>query len=372
MKYVKTAKKIIPPATFRFLKKTIRSLSLQHIFLSFPRGVFPGLQYPSALTIMLTSRCNLSCVICRRESLSGSDFPFGELPRLENAIKYAHSINLTGFGEPLLYPRLKEVIGFIARINPKKELIQITTNGTLLSEKIAAYVQGNLRSLTISLNAARPETYGRDTKNGDFPRTLSNVRKFFSALSAENREKVSLHFVASAKNFREIPDYVLLADDLGIKTISIGHYLVGRSDEFQHSLFLIKNEFAETVKRARSLGRKKGISVFVQRQFFHEKLGNFKHCDAPFAECLIDENGGVLPCCFLGGYRIGNVFQESFESIWFGEKYRQLRKRRSLPACGDCSELQVLDDVRAHFTSTFKEGAEYKKLMDSFSCEKTE
>jgi len=65
-----------------------------------------------------------------------------------------------------------------------------------------------------------------------------------------------------------------------------------------------------------------------------------------FALYLINVDGSVTPCCYLRpdmgeAFVMGNVFEDSFASIWRGEKYRAFRAqmldgRAGMPVCGKC------------------------------------
>ena len=85
--------------------------------------------YPKKLTIVLTDRCNLKCVICQRDEYEQAVGGFGQLLDLNNlshldeAIKAAEIIDITGFGESFLHPELK---GFLDYIYFRDDLKQIT------------------------------------------------------------------------------------------------------------------------------------------------------------------------------------------------------------------------------------------------------
>jgi MoaA/NifB/PqqE/SkfB family radical SAM enzyme len=326
-----------------------------------PFPFFLKYQYPEFLSIFLTTRCNLRCFICRREGFKGEDFNYENLRKLEKAIKYARTIDLTGWGEPLLYPRFEDVLNYIYSLNPRKSLIQITTNGTKLSEHLAKSLSGHLKSLIISLNAATVETYNREMKYGNFEETLSSIRAFLSGLEESKRRKVQLHFVAHTENFREIPEFVALAKALGISNVSIGQYLVSIAAHSKYTLLHVKDEYNAVVDQAKDLGDKLGVQLFAPR-FYSERGLNSQDCQSPFKECFIEVNGDIRPCCFCGNYRMGNAYETNFETVWFGEAYHKLRKKRYLLACNTCMPFIPFDNYKAHFTAYFKETPEFEKI----------
>jgi MoaA/NifB/PqqE/SkfB family radical SAM enzyme len=323
---------------------------------------YPTDQYPSFLSIFLTTRCNLRCFICNRDEFKGQDLKYENIYKLTNAIKYAEKVDLTGWGECFLYPRFDDILEYIYSLNHRKDLIFITTNGTRLSEHTADLLNGHLNMLIISLNAATAETYNRDMKNGNFEKTLSAIRTFLSRLEPKELCKVELHFVAHAENLHEIPEFVNLAKTLDIAAVSIGNFLISRPKDFRYSLLHIKHEYNLAVNQAQELGKKLGVSV-AARKFFVEGPRPNEKCKSPFEECFIGVDGRVSPCCFSGGYYIGNVYETCFEDVWFGEKYRKLRERRYLSCCQKCVPFTPFDEYNAHFTAHFKETEEFDKCL---------
>lgn len=326
---------------------------------------YPGFLYPKVLSICLTTRCNLRCFICRRENVRGQDLEFGNLSRLRNAIRHASTIDLTGWGECLLYPRFEEVLSYIFSINGRDGLIQITSNGTLLSARLAGRLSGHLGLATVSLNAASETTYHRDMRPGNFGRTMGNVREFVSALDEADRRKVNFHFVAHTENFREIPGFLRLARDTGVTSVTVGQYLVGVEDHHRFSLLNAKEDYNAVVHDAVLLARELGVTL-VARRFFEEEHSARFDCKDPYDACFVEVDGRVGPCCFCGSYRIGNAYESGFEAVWFGKGYRKLRKRRHLPACRNCSPFIPFDDPGAHFTAYLKEQEGFREMLDRY------
>lgn len=310
--------------------------------------------YPEVLSIFLTTRCNLRCFICNRHDHKGEDLQFENIYKLKNAIRYASVIDLTGWGECFLYPRFDDVLRYIFSLNGSRNLIQISTNGTLLSRSRAELLKGHIRSIVISVNAASAATYNRDMEQGDYQKTLASIRVFLAALNQSERSRVRLHFVAHRDNYHEIPDFVRLAQSVGVTSVSVGHYLVDREGREEYALLANKDGYNAAVSQAEKIGRELGV-VLQARSFFSEgKEGNVK-CYDPVSACFIRISGDVSPCCYCGSYSIGNVYRNDFESVWFGEEYARLRRVRHLPACKTCSPLISFDDPRAHLTAYYKE-----------------
>jgi MoaA/NifB/PqqE/SkfB family radical SAM enzyme len=367
------ARRVLPSSVYGAIKQIVNLIRRNRklLIFSLPSPLFRKYQYPEVLAIFLTTRCNLRCFICRREGFKGEDLKYENLFKLEKAIKYARAIDLTGWGEPFLYPRFEDVLKYIYSLNSGKSLIQITTNGTRLSEHIATLLNGHLKYLIISLNAATSETYDRDMKQGKFEETLSSIRAFLSELEKSEQGKVQLHFVAHTENFREMPEFVTLANHLRISNVNIAQYLVGIPAHSKYALLHVKEEYNAAVDQAQDLGDKLGVKVHARR-FHNERWHDPQECQSPFKECFVMVNGDIGPCCSCGNYIIGNAYKTSFEAVWFGKAYRKLRGKRYLPACKTCMPFVPFDHYLAHFTGDLKKTQEFEKIEKDFLVEKHE
>jgi len=309
------------------------------------------LTYPKDISICLTTRCNLRCTICDRSDFQTSDMDFNNIYKLENAIKHAKNVDLTGWGEAILYKKYADVIAYIFSLNGRRKLISQTSNG-LMAPKYAELLRGRLQRFVISLNAATPETYNREMKGGDFNKTISSVKTFMSQITSEDRNAVKLHFVAHLNNYKEMPLFVELAKSLGVMQVSYGQYLCNSLDSEKNSLLNVKNEYNDMLTEVDEASKKFKVEVFYRR--FGENLGlSSDNCRFPFDWCFVCTNGDIAPCCYLGDMTMGNTFDNTFEAVWFGEKMQKLRKSRYLPSCSFCAPFQSFDNPHCHFTARY-------------------
>ena len=122
------------------------------------------------LRISVIDRCNFRCPYCMPKDTYGDDYQFlppadylsfAEVARLVRLF-VAHGVTkvrLTG-GEPLLRPRLPELVAALARI-PGIEDLALTTNGYRLAEHADALHAAGLRRVTVSLDSVDPEVFAR-------------------------------------------------------------------------------------------------------------------------------------------------------------------------------------------------------------------
>ncbi|MDP9003031.1 MAG: radical SAM protein [Myxococcota bacterium] len=139
-------------------------------------AVEPRLQ-PRSVRISLTDRCDLACVYCRP---SRSDGYFEK--RLDDEAWKAmvsalvqagvRRVRVTG-GEPLLHPRVTELVAFIAGLGV--EDLALTTNATRLEKLARPLRDAGLRRLTVSLDSLSPERFWRITRGGRVDRVLAGI-----------------------------------------------------------------------------------------------------------------------------------------------------------------------------------------------------
>lgn len=313
--------------------------------------------YPPVISIALNSHCNATCFFCREDDYKGDSIEFDNVYKLESAIRNARTIDLTGWGEPFLYPRFEEIVDYICSTNSTRQLVQVTSNGSLLSKKWGKMLSGKVNRFIISLNAATAQTYAEQMryKKGEFftlERTLANIRAFQEQLTDEDRSRVFLHMVANTGNYREVTALVKLAAEMRIPVVNVGHYICAQKEHIGKTLWNVKQEYNAELARARSLGLKLGVTVYGRQFFMGEKeIKGAEHCVAPFEQFFIEMPGTTAPCCFMGHERMGNVYQDGFEAVWFSELMNKLRTRRFLPPCQVCVVFTPFDAETAHISA---------------------
>jgi GTP 3',8-cyclase len=145
------------------------------------------------LRVSLTNHCNLGCVYCVDDSEQSSDVPvsvphFGKTPLIISqyikiieqlhAILQLETIRLTG-GEPTLYRELIPLVEGIRNTGIAK--IKMTTNGTLLSNKIQALQQAGLTSINVSLDALDLQVFRNISRRRNLAKILDGIEKSVQA-----------------------------------------------------------------------------------------------------------------------------------------------------------------------------------------------
>ena len=162
--------------------------------------------------------CNQRCIMCVPDGRHpGSSLPFSEFQSLYETIEpFAEHITLIG-GEPLLYPRIGDVIALLAQ---REIAVTINTNATALFGDLAASL-ATLHELHLkcSIDAAHRTPYHRIRGTDVFDRVLANIRAFCERTAGHPRMHVIPVFVVMRENLDEVLPFVDLFGSLSVERI---------------------------------------------------------------------------------------------------------------------------------------------------------
>jgi putative metalloenzyme radical SAM/SPASM domain maturase len=188
--------------------------------------------WPSKLFVETTTRCNLRCVMCVKETWDRKtmegDMTDETFAALEPAFPHLESLVLNGVGEPLLDMRLEEFIRRAKKLMPEGSWVGFQSNGMLLDDKRAfSLVEAGLDRICLSADALNPDTFREIRRGGE----EQGVERAFEALrSASGRYgkpefQLGLEFVLMRDNTRELPGLLRRAVSLGATFAIVTHVL---------------------------------------------------------------------------------------------------------------------------------------------------
>ncbi len=75
------------------------------------------------------------------------------------------------------------------------------------------------------------------------------------------------------------------------------------------------------------------------------------YCPNPYILAEIMPYGNVYPCScgWIRGYSFGNIFEQSFDEIWNGEKAKEFRQKlydNDFSLCPGCQNLEILEEIK--------------------------
>jgi len=222
------------------------------------------------------------------------------------------------FGEPLLHPRLAEMIEIAKR---RGVMVSLNTNALSLDrEKADALIESGLDSITFSFDGATKETYERFRGEGNFERVSENVRQFVARRRAKKSRTplTILQFIVMNGNEHEIPAIRGLARAWG-------------TDKLALKRFTYLEENGSAFRPADS------ALAMPQRPVLSP-------CSRLWLSSTVLSDGRVTTCCGDLGFEhvMGTLgLDGGFADIWNGPAYRRMRRQardsvRNFAMCHTC------------------------------------
>ena len=241
-------------------------------------------EHPSKLFVETTTRCNLRCAMCVKQS-AGKSMREGDLApetfeALVPAFPHLESLVLNGIGEPLLHPRLEQFIRRARRLMPTDSWIGFQSNGVLMTHLQAIMLaDAGLDRICLSLDGASPATFSSVREGG----RLSDLEQALAALATAKGVcgrpdlQVGVEFVAMRENLRELPAALRWAASRGASFAIVSHLIPYDETHAGQSLFETSTDAALSLFNAWNV--KAGIAgVAIDR--YHELLWKYGRNDA--------------------------------------------------------------------------------------------
>lgn len=228
---------------------------------------------PTKLFVEVTTRCNMECFMCMKQN-PGSGICEGDLSAatfaaLEPAFARLDALILNGVGEPLLHPRLEEMIARAKASMPVSGWVGFQSNGLLISEQRArSLVEAGLDKICLSVDAASPELFRKVREGGDIhavERALNALVKA-KAEHPASRLEIGMEFVAMRDNLRELPHAIRWAAERGASFALITHMLPYDEEHAVQAAYpTVTAEALQMFHKWRDIARDQGLDI---RRYF--------------------------------------------------------------------------------------------------------
>jgi MoaA/NifB/PqqE/SkfB family radical SAM enzyme len=283
---------------------------------------------PAKLTLQTTDVCNLDCPHCQipralKKPRMAEEVLERVVAELFPTLVELHPTNL---GEPLTWPLFSRLCGEMERHGV---LLDLTTNGTLLTPERIAWLHPIARDVKVSFDGASRETFERLRRGASFDAVLANVRRLVEALrDAPACPTLSLQMTLMRSNHRELPALVRLAAELGVHRVKAYHLFSFTEELDGESLMDDLSGWPLVLEEAVRQGERLGVALECAEPEAPDGTAALEAtaCHLPWHETWIDVDGAVLPCHSHGGDTAGNILNESFATLWNGPLYRKIRR----------------------------------------------
>jgi hypothetical protein len=332
-------------------------------------------EFPRRIGLFLTNRCNFACAMCavqnvRDEGLArGGDLPFELLEKIfAECSPHQPVADLLG-GEPLLYPRLGDVVRLASASNV---LGVVTTNGLKLKERAGELVDAGLPILQISLDGwDDPSQAARGQVKGSFDRLCEGVRAVQKARGKRPFPILRILTAITRANHAHLDRIQAIVAGLGVRSWGISNYFyLSRNAHQRHQEFALLNGLSGLVaahaisedvyltaqqvgalkaslRRVREGNRRFRLRIAyswdidLDAYYSTRQPSRSSICDLPYSRLDFHTDGHMAVC--VSGKRIGEAGRDSIAQVWQGKHitdYRDLYERtRPMPMCFRCCGL---------------------------------
>ena len=309
---------------FRVAYKAYRDVSRVHTFM------------PRQVRIEGTKLCNLRCVGCRRH-LDGnmSKLPGDKhltLERLESICGMLPQLKVVlfaGDGEPTVNPSLTDLLRYLKGRNIRPT---ITTNGVFRNNGLVKVLEDcSTFRVSMSMTGAERETFEELRTGAKYDTFIHNLE-----LLCETNIPIYLNYLLlNQKTLGEVPELIRIGVDVGVTGFSFMKPYVSDATFVPPDYTGMKEQLEEIGIKIEEVGLKWEGNLNPEP--------TFRRCYDPFVQPYITLNGDVFGCQYLANQRteewymgevvkldaknfiMGNIFEDSFKDIWYGDAYRELR-----------------------------------------------
>jgi radical SAM protein with 4Fe4S-binding SPASM domain len=277
-----------------------------------PETEGPSLRY---LHVILTSRCNFSCIHCYVEQNS-DEVDFEKLKKAIIEFENAGGLRiLFSGGEPLLYSRFEELNEFLGQIKSVRRIL--LTNGWLLSNYSDEDVSSlNFDEIQLSLDGTRA-VHDRIRRKGSFDAVIKAAEKIKKA-------GIDLSFATVINSFN--------AEDFNSL-----HLLIQEMKPFRWTVDFICANHEDLRERLVPPFEKAVLMRYSINSDVYPSSREFA-CGANLASLLPD--GKLVKCDYFPEINGGNAFDKGLLKAWNDLKKIGLDELAGCLSCADLSECR--------------------------------
>ena len=316
------------------------------------------------LYIEATSRCNLNCSMCFRNTWIDEPFADMDAAVFEAAMRTmpptVSTVFFGGMGEPLFH---KDIVGMIRHAAGLGKRVELVTNATLLTRETARnLLDAGLSMLWVSIESFEAGSYESIRKDGDLELVQENIRAF-------NRERAKLdqsvrlgvNFVVMKSNIHQLKGIPRFVSRFQVNEVNVSNLIPSNAESLAQIVYdkvvdwgvgtpgADAAEIRLPMMNWREEGVMEGVRdilasgngiVSISGRPLVRKTNHCRFVDEGMA--FVRHDGNVSPCMGLlhsavtywnGWERVvrhhsfGNVLSQGLHRIWSSAEYSRFRER---------------------------------------------
>jgi MoaA/NifB/PqqE/SkfB family radical SAM enzyme len=177
---------------------------------------------PKVFEFEISNTCNLSCTMCngyysstirkKREKLPDIHQPYDNefVNQVAHFLPHLTDLKFLG-GEPFLIDIYYEIWNKIIEVNPKAK-VHITTNGTILNNKVKDILPKLRAGIILSIDSVNKSTYEEIRVGSNFDVVMDNFH-YFNKVTQTLNTYLSVSACAMSSNWKDIPELVRFANE---------------------------------------------------------------------------------------------------------------------------------------------------------------
>lgn len=317
---------------------------------------------PKYLILEITNRCNLNCIHC---SVRANERHENELTTTEwknflttLAEMGVEAVGLSG-GEPLLR---EDVFDLAAHALNQGLLVGLVTNGLLLNRGMVEKIKKLNLDVQVSLDGSS-SLYHDMIRNqeGSFEKLLEKIK-----LLKEEDIKFTVAAVATAYNYKDLPDLLRLSEKIGARSFRVQPFFpVGRGSLHRETLDLdhIMTKFISSFLLEAKEKSKLEVGGFYFQFALEAEPPTIAQpcedgaCSAGYNFAGVTHDGYAYPCSHIWQLAEDNIRDKPFPWIWENSRifnfFRSLQRADISTICqnciyfskckGGCKAMNILD-----------------------------
>lgn len=309
---------------------------------------------PHAGHLIVTYRCNLKCTGCGSWQVKDhADLSAEEWLGVFRQLRSLDIVKVLG-GEPMVRNDIVQILtGVREIIDPY--ILQTTTNGMLTKRTLEAIEAVAWPGLQLRISVDGTEaTHDRMRGVPGSWKIVTNTARKVAELKGKYGFKFGINFALTDHSIGELDQMVRFAEELGadlIPGVNVDPFLVGTvPPEVRPArvIMISDTERALTALRDARVGTRRELplvdhllSRFITKDTFRRQIEGHQQrftCRELRDLLYMLPNGDVVRCG-MDHQPIGNVRNQSFDDIWFGEAIRAYR--RKVDDCPGCLQASI-------------------------------